>query len=167
MTMILRIMTFRFTKKICLLLFLAFGLQACAQKSFKEMADDMAGDRAPIILLAQFDNNAVIVDTREKAEYDVSHIPGAIWVGDDISKMNGISKDKKIIVYCSVGYRSGKYAAKLREQGYTQAYNLWGGIFNWVNVGKELEDEKGPTNKIHGFNKKWGKWVSKGVVVYE
>lgn len=167
MTMILRIMTFRFTKKICLLLFLAFGLQACAQKSFKEMADDMAGNRAPIIKLEQFDYSAIIIDTREKAEYDVSHIPGAIWVGDDISKMNVIDKDKKIIVYCSVGYRSGKYAAKLREQGYTQAYNLWGGIFNWVNVGKEVENSKGPTNQIHGFNKKWGKWVSKGVVVYE
>ena len=62
------------------------------------------------------DTNVIIFDVREKSEYDVSHIANALnfpfkkFKTDQIST---ISKDKKIVIYCSVGYRSEKIADKL------------------------------------------------------
>jgi len=49
-----------------------------------------------------------VLDTRKKAEYEVSHLPGAIWAGEnlDVSLLKNVSKEKPIVVYCSIGVRS-------------------------------------------------------------
>jgi 3-mercaptopyruvate sulfurtransferase SseA len=77
--------------------------------------------------------------------------------------MSSIPKDTEIIVYCSVGFRSGSVAKKLIKNGYTNVLNLYGGLFEWSNQELPLVDNDGkPTLKIHTYNKKWGKWVEKG-----
>jgi len=112
----------------------------------------------------------IYLDAREKKEFDVSHIEGAIWVGyNDFNqeRVNGLSKEHQIVVYCSVGYRSEKVAEKLLSQGYLKVSNLYGGIFEWVNEGNIVVDagnEK--TNKVHAYNRKWGVWLLKGEKVY-
>ena len=56
-------------------------------------------------------DNVTFFDAREPREYDVSHIENALLVGYnhfDINTVKNIPKDKKIIVYCSMGYRSEK-----------------------------------------------------------
>ena len=112
---------------------------------------------------------AVYLDTREKAEYNVSHIKGATWVGydhQDLSNLS-ISKSTKIITYCSVGYRSEKTAQKLNSLGYTNVSNLYGGLFEWVNQDLPIYDSaNNKTEKIHAYNYSWGKWLNKGVKVY-
>jgi rhodanese-related sulfurtransferase len=153
-----------------LLILLVATLNACAQQSFEEMATDMASKKIALIHVEELDSTCTLLDTRSYREYEVSHIEGAIWVGYDefeLSKLTSISKDKKVVVYCSVGYRSGKIGEKLTKAGYTQVYNLWGGIFDWVNKGKPVVNDKGATNLIHGYNKKWGKWLTRGEKVYE
>lgn len=116
-------------------------------------------------------NNQVWLDARARAEYDVSHVENAQFVGYDnfdLSTVDGIDKDAEIIVYCSIGYRSEKVAEKLEKAGFTHVKNLYGGLFDWVNQGKEVVDSTGQaTQQIHGYNVLWGQWVSKGVVVYE
>lgn len=106
----------------------------------------------------------VFLDAREKTEFDVSHIPGAKWIGyDDFSKerLNEIPKDSKVIVYCSVGYRSEKITEKLQKYGYTESYNLIGSIFEWTNQKCPLEDKTGKTtDQVHTYNKKWSQWVN-------
>jgi rhodanese-related sulfurtransferase len=42
--------------------------------------------------------------------------------------------DLLVVCYCTVGYRSGRYAADLLAQG-LQAANLQGGILAWVSEG--------------------------------
>ena len=47
----------------------------------------------------------VVLDSRAREEYLVSHLPGAIWVGYDefdIAKVKDIPKEKPVLVYCSV-----------------------------------------------------------------
>ncbi|MFN0201376.1 MAG: rhodanese-like domain-containing protein [Bacteroidia bacterium] len=114
--------------------------------------------------------NTVLLDAREWKEYQVSHLKGARWIGYDnfkISAIKDIPKNTHIIVYCSVGYRSERIGEQLKAAGYTQVQNLYGGIFEWINAGLEVIDAAGKkTNKVHGYNKLWGKWVEKGVVVY-
>lgn len=127
---------------------------------FDAMAVDMGGKVVPLIHSDSIPPGAIFVDIREDKEYTISHIPGA-WTKDQFE--NGtVSPDTPIILYCSVGYRSGKYGEKLVDMGVENVYNLYGGIFKWTNDGKELVDEKGPTQRVHTYNKKWGKWVTKG-----
>ncbi|MCO6501020.1 MAG: rhodanese-like domain-containing protein [Vicingus serpentipes] len=113
----------------------------------------------------------VILDAREKNEYNVSHIKKAQYVGYDhfnIKSLKAIDKESTIVVYCSVGYRSEKIGEKLKRAGFNKVLNLQGGIFEWVNEGYPVVDENGnATNKVHAYNASWGKWITKGEKVYE
>ena len=108
--------------------------------------------------------NTVILDAREKNEFDVSHIYKAKFVGFDnfkSSSVNTISKSDTIYVYCSIGYRSEKIGEKLRNMGYKNVFNLYGGIFNWANSGyKVFNKENNPTREVHGYNKEWSKMLN-------
>jgi rhodanese-related sulfurtransferase len=106
------------------------------------------------------ESNLYFLDTRSFEEYKVSHIKGAYFVGYKKFKMHhveDISKDAAVIVYCSVGVRSEKIGDKLLRTGYQNVYNLYGGVFEWVNQGFSVFDENGKTEKIHGYSKKWSK----------
>lgn len=159
-------MTKNISKYLSLVLLCLVTATSCGQKTFKEMADEMAANRAPIAYIDAIDSNVVLLDCRAREEYDVSHIAGAIWVGDEIKSVEGFDKNKKYIVYCSVGYRSGVYAKKMNQKGYN-ALNLWGGIFHFMNSGNKVEDANGPTDRVHPYNEKWGQWLMKGVKSYE
>lgn len=120
----------------------------------------------PILTVEEFakqQNDFLVFDTREEEEFEVSHIPGAKYLGyDDFDpiRLEGVKKDQKIVLYCSVGYRSEKIGNKLQEMGFTKVYNLYGSIFEWVNQERPVVDKNGqPTKKVHTFNWFWGKWV--------
>ncbi|MBC8047867.1 MAG: rhodanese-like domain-containing protein, partial [Fimbriimonadaceae bacterium] len=84
-----------------------------------------------------------------------------------IARLGSISNDEKIVVYCSVGYRSEKITEKLIAAGYTNVSNLYGGIFEWMNQENNIVDANGElTNKIHAYSKIWGVWLSEGEKVY-
>lgn len=115
--------------------------------------------------------NVVFLDTREKDEYDVSHIPGSIFVGYDNfdwTKIDKLDKNKEVIVYCSIGVRSQNIGKKLAEKGFTDVKNLYGGIFLWADQDREMHNERGvDTDAVHGYNKVWGRWVKNCEVKYE
>ena len=67
---------------------------------------------------------------------------------------------KPIILYCSIGYRSEKIGEQLKERGFTEVYNLYGSIFEWVNQDKPIVDESGEeTKKIYTYSWMWSKWM--------
>jgi rhodanese-related sulfurtransferase len=164
-------------KQVSILIILAFAFSACGQnhKNFQEMALDMSKGSAPktegFSLNETQDTDIIYLDAREKEEFDVSHIKGAVFVGYDnfdITKLSEFNKETRIVVYCSVGYRSEKIAEELIQNGYAQTQNLFGGIFDWVNHGFPVYDSQGnKTQKIHPYDKSWGKWLTKGDQVYE
>lgn len=110
--------------------------------------------------LVSADQRAVyIIDTRSRAEYDVSHIPGAIWIDPGartFPELNQLDKKTKIVAYCSVGYRSSKIARRLIAAGHSDVANLDGSIFQWANEGRQLVDEEGATSTVHPYNERWG-----------
>ncbi len=114
--------------------------------------------------------DAIFLDIREVNEYNVSHIQGATRMkpdGSTISSLNKLRKDQLIIVYCSVGARSQTFGKMLVKEGFTNVVNLYGGLFYWANMHYPLVDMKGnKTERIHGYNPDWGKWVTEGTVVY-
>ena len=119
--------------------------------------------------MLQLKGEVVILDTREKDEYDVSHITGAQLVGFDTFSAKEISekikhKDTPLLVYCSLGIRSEEIGEQLKKAGFTNVRNVYGGIFEWKNkqfpVVNKSERE---TDTVHTFSKAWGKWLTKGV----
>jgi len=149
--------------------------QTTSKEEFSSMLNDLYTWSIPLItpqeLHANGMKNYVLLDSREKPEYDVSHIPGSIWVGYNnfsTQPIEKLPKDKPIVVYCSVGYRSEKIGEKLEEMGFEQVYNLYGGIFEWKHQDFDIVNEAGKeTEKVHAYNKKWSKWLRKGEKVYE
>ena len=145
---------------LVLILMLPLVLACQDHKDFDSMAIDMGGEVVPLIHPDSIPSRAIFVDIRTDKEFDVSHIPGAI-TRDEFEKAV-IPSETFIILYCSVGYRSGRYGEKLVDKGVENVYNLYGGIFKWVNDGKEIVDGNGTTDRLHTHNKKWGEWVTKG-----
>jgi rhodanese-related sulfurtransferase len=164
-------------KKLTLFLLLLSSSLAFSQilnKDFDEMLKDLLAHSVNEIGVEEVnddDENTIFLDAREKNEYEVSHIKNAIWIGYNnfkIKSVKSIPKEAKIIVYCSVGYRSEKISEKLVKSGYTNVYNLYGSIFEWVNQGNAVYDMNGKeTLKVHAYNKKWGQWLDKGTKVYK
>ena len=115
--------------------------------------------------------NVLLLDTREKDEYNVSRLKNAKWVGYktfSLDSVQNIDKTKQIVVYCSVGYRSEKIAEKLIAAGFTDVQNLYGGIFEWVNEGNPVYDSKGnQTNRVHAYGKFWGQFLDRGEKIYD
>lgn len=111
----------------------------------------------------------VFIDARKYEEYSVSHIKEALWVGFDdfnINRLHDIPYDKTLIIYCSVGYRSEKIGEQLLAAGYNKVYNLYGGIFEWVNQGYPVYSDSTQTAKVHAYDKAWGIWLQKGEKMY-
>ena len=112
----------------------------------------------------------MLLDAREPAEFAVSHIDNAVFVGYNnfnIDALKNIEKDSPIVVYCSVGYRSAKIAEKLLASGFTNVKNLYGGIFEWKNENHNVYNTNGITEQVHAFSKTWGIWLKKGIKVYD
>lgn len=110
-----------------------------------------------------------ILDTREQAEFEVSHLKDAQWVGYDTFKLKSVTnldKTKPILVYCTVGARSEDIGKKLKTAGFTKVYNLYGGIIHWANKDKPLYHKDIITNRVHTYTMTWGIWLNKGVKVY-
>lgn len=117
-------------------------------------------------------HHVVLLDAREREEYEVSHLQNAVWVGDRTFELDSVTpkipdKNTEIVVYCSIGVRSENIGEKLTEAGYTNVKNLYGGIFEWKNEGFPVYDPEGnETDKVHAFSKHWGKLLKKGEKVY-
>ena len=142
---------------------------AVKDDEFSNMVNGYLAYTVPVISVRDLratKEKILLLDTREQAEYDVSHLPNAIYVGYDSFKpsaMKGIDKNAKIVVYCTIGYRSEKIGERLLKMGYKKVYNLYGSIFEWINSGYEVVDKSGkPTFNIHTYDKSWSKWVKNG-----
>jgi len=156
---------------------LQFGI-VNAQESLDKLLSKYNSHSIPYIsveeLKMQSTNEKVyILDAREVEEFEVSHLKNSIFVGyNDFLAERVTSKieDKNapIVVYCSLGIRSETISEKLKEAGYTNIKNLYGGIFEWVNKGYQVYDSSlNETQKIHAFSKHWSKYLSKGEKVYK
>lgn len=125
----------------------------------------------PLISVEELNQNLseyAVFDTREKVEYQVSHIESAKYLGYndfDSSRLENIPKNSKIVLYCSVGYRSEKIGERLNAMGFENVYNLYGSIFEWANRGYKVVDAQGlETQKVHAYDQNWSKWLDESRV---
>ncbi|MGE4083074.1 MAG: molybdopterin-synthase adenylyltransferase MoeB [Vicinamibacterales bacterium] len=96
-----------------------------------------ATDVSPLELKARMDAGTTpfILDVREPNEYQINRIPGSVLIplGDLPSRCAELDKSAEIVAQCKSGVRSGKAAAFLRQQGFTNVRNLTGGILAWID----------------------------------
>jgi UPF0176 protein len=85
------------------------------------------------------DDDYVLIDTRNWYEFNLGSFRGAI--NPDIEKFTdfpkyleqqNISKDKKMLIFCTGGIRCEKGILELQRQGYDQVYQLEGGILKYL-----------------------------------
>ena len=96
----------------------------------------------------------VVVDVRSEKEFDVSVIPGAI-TKPQFEKDAASYRDKLVICYCTVGWRSGIYAKQMADKGF-EVKNYKGSILAWVNAGLPLVTLDGqPTNRVHTYSDRY------------
>jgi len=92
-------------------------------------------------LKEMFDNKEdfQLIDVREEAEYENANINGLLIPLREItSRYEEIAKDKKVIIQCRSGVRSANALNYLEQNlGYTNLYNLEGGIIAWA---REIDD---------------------------
>jgi len=95
----------------------------------------------------------MFVDTRNQSEMDISMLP------DSLPKTVFLKhpekyKDKIIVAYCTISYRSGKFAQEMQKRNFP-VKNLAGGLLAWVLEGGKVYNRAGETNRIHVYGKKW------------
>ncbi len=75
-----------------------------------------------------------LIDVREEHEFDICNLNGElIPMGEVMDHVEKISKDKTVVVHCRSGKRSATVINALEQQhGYTNLYNLQGGILAWA-----------------------------------
>ena len=104
-------------------------------------------------------NPYVLVDVRTDDERKVSAIPGSISSAKYEADFDASYRDKRVVAYCTIGYRSGKYVEKLIKDKGVDAYNLRGSVLSWTHAGGELvtggDGKVEPTTRVHTFGKKW------------
>lgn len=101
----------------------------------------------------QLKEESIFVDIRDKREQEVSMLPRAI-TQEEFENNIVKNEDKVLILYCTIGNRSGKYAKLLSQQG-IDSYNLVGGILAWTWEEGRLVDASGQTNKVHVYGSRW------------
>jgi rhodanese-related sulfurtransferase len=82
-------------------------------------------------LMLSDDQPLLVIDVRERYEFEAGHLEGAIHIGKgvlerDIEKQD-VADDARIVLYCGGGYRSALAAKSLQDMGWTNVSSLWGG----------------------------------------
>ena len=110
----------------------ALLLTACAQEEQEAVYMNITAEEAKKLM--DTETGYVILDVRERDEYDAGHIPGAILIPytQITEKAEKVleEKDQLILVYCRSGRRSKIAAEALAELGYTNIREF-GGILDW------------------------------------
>lgn len=98
------------------------------------------GDRAgsytpqvtPRVAQALKASGAIVVDVREKKEFDAGHIGGAVQVSRQRLKQEVSVRipdtAQAIVCYCTTGFRSAQAVAALQKLGYSGAVSIAGGL---------------------------------------
>lgn len=128
------------------------------------------------------EGDVFILDVRTPAEFEAAHIEEAqliplknVTAHDPVelppsellpARINEVPKDKPVIVYCLTGGRSINASKLLVENGYTNIYNMKGGISAWIDERYPIESTFVNELGVKGFIKKPLKAQIKCVLCY-
>ena len=122
-------------KYILLVAFTIFSCSLINNESINQMNSD------ELIEFIEL-NDAILVDVRTEDEYNSGYIENSLNI-DYFSNEFSVNADKldkntPIILYCRSGNRSSMSANKISKLGFSEIYNLEGGILEWIEEGNVI-----------------------------
>lgn len=108
--------------------------------------------------------NLILLDVREPDEFAVSHLRAARpspSKDEALRVLQDTPRNRRVVLYCSVGYRSSELAGILMKKGFTEVYNLEGSIFRWANEGRPVYRGTERVRVVHPYNTYWGRLLRK------
>lgn len=88
------------------------------------------------------DRDVVIIDLRTVQELESGYVEGAVnidfYLSDFKAKLDALDKDKKYVIYCRSGNRSGQTMKIMKKLKFKEVYNLLGGVGALVRAGYPL-----------------------------
>jgi rhodanese-related sulfurtransferase len=150
---------------------------ACGDTAYHSQLRLLYKDTVPTISadslsqLLEQPHSIVLIDTRSRKEWQISHLPHAQFADFEEFKLSSLNiRDRTIpvVLYCSIGYRSEQIGKQLQEAGFTRVSHLYGGIIEWKNHAYPLLNKKSlPTDSVHTYDPYWGTFLNNGIPVYE
>ncbi len=93
-------------------------------------------------LIMDTTSNGLLLDVRTDNEFAQGHLRGAqqidFYKNDFSNALEKLDKDQPVFIYCRSGNRSGKAAQQMKAMGFSEVYNLEGGISAWSKRGKPI-----------------------------
>lgn len=118
----------------------AMALTACGGDT---AVFDLTSAEASQELLQAPPTGLVILDIRTPEEFAGGHIAGAanldFYEPDFAANLDALDKDLPYFVYCRSGNRSASAIETMKDLGFTQVYELDGGIVSWAGAGLPIE----------------------------
>lgn len=90
------------------------------------------------------DPTLFLLDVRSPQEFASGHIAGAVNIPYDqiATHLDGVPKDKDVVLYCQSGRRAGLAAEVLAANGYRRLDHLEGDIKAWTEQGRPLQSSE-------------------------
>lgn len=123
-------------KRFGILLFSVVALMSCTTAQEKEKGGDVINK---VVAAAEFKDmitdDVQLIDVRTPEEYNggkIAHAENINFYDSNFkSQMAKLDKNKRTMVYCAAGGRSGKAAKMLKDMGFKEVYDLKDGYGNW------------------------------------
>jgi peroxiredoxin family protein/rhodanese-related sulfurtransferase/TusA-related sulfurtransferase len=112
------------------------------------VAENILQGRSQVVSWKQFEElrakGAFVLDVRTREEFELGAVPGAVCIPNTElrNRLNEVPKDRTVLVYCGVGLRGYLAERILRQNGWTDLYNLTGGYKTW-SAAVEKQDNPG------------------------
>lgn len=127
------------------------------KKGYKQLIEEAENEIETVsvdeLVRSQSDPDILIVDLRDVRERAEGFIPGSkhvprgvleFWADPDSPyHREYFSSGKKLILHCSLGWRSALAAKTLQDMGFENVAHLGGGITAWQEAGGPIEVKKG------------------------
>lgn len=126
--------------KVITLMALLFLIAGCGKRggAFKILKPEAFQEK-----IATYAQNGQLVDVRTEEEFAQGHLVGAANINynsnDFKERISDLDKNAPVLVYCLGGGRSNAAAEELVAMGFTQVYDMKGGIMAWKNKNLPIE----------------------------
>lgn len=122
-------------KKIFFLISISFALVSSSCSYLQSQTSNSSLNAQEFSDKIKRSSDASIVDVRTPEEFDKGHLVNAKnvdWNGDNFeTDIEALDKNKPVFVYCLSGGRSSSAVNKMHALGFTEIYELKGGIMKW------------------------------------
>ena len=129
-------------RTLTLTLLVALVLGACGGSATAEIQLVSPADAAEV--LDERAPDVVLLDVRTPGEFGEARVPGSVnidfYAADFASQLDTLPKDVPYVVYCRSGNRSSQTMDIMRDLGFSEVWDVDGGIISWGEAGLPLEN---------------------------